>query len=91
MIDVRANGLPIRVLGWIAAPGLERLDVLAFEIGARADVGVALGEPGSEQAQVQLNVLDGRRAQAEAPRPLLDVTLGVVAVKSGSGDPSRSR
>src|SRR6266540_1198224 len=39
-------------------PGLVALDVVALEVRAAAHVGVGLGEPGAELAQVVLDVLD---------------------------------
>ncbi len=55
--------------------------MVAFEIGAADDVGVMLGEPGSEHAQALLDVADGGGSQAEAD--LFDVAQRVVPVAGG--------
>ena len=60
-------------------PDLEVLDVVAFELGARADPGMVLGQPGPEDTQVLFDVFDRRRAQAETD--LFDVAVCVVAVE----------
>ena len=68
-------------------PDLEVLDVVAFELGARADPGMALGQPGPEDAQVLFDVFDRRRAQAQAD--LFDVAVSVVAVELRDRVPAR--
>jgi len=58
-----------------ADPGLVVLDVVAVQIGAGGDVGIALAHPGSELAEVVFDVLDRRGRQAQ-------IDLGDVAVRS---------
>jgi hypothetical protein len=48
-------------------PGLERFDVVSFEIGARTDGGMVLGKPGSEHTQALLDVTDGRWSNEVSP------------------------
>jgi hypothetical protein len=52
-------------------PCLERLDVVAFELGAAVDVGMVFGQPRAEHSKVLLDVFDRRRPQADPH--LLDV------------------
>jgi len=54
-------------------PQLERLDVFAPQVVAAGDVGVGIGQPGAEPAQVQVDVSDGVRPQTQ--RDLFEVAL----------------
>ena len=73
-------------------PRLERLDVFAPQVGAAGDVGVGIGQPGAEPAQVQVDVFDGARPQTQ--RDLLEVALrGLGESRCGacpSGDRDRA-
>ena len=68
-------------------PDLEVLDVVALELGARADPAMVLGQPGPKDTQVLFDVLHRRRAQAQAD--LFDVAVCVVAVEMRDRVPSR--
>ncbi|BCO34927.1 hypothetical protein MHEC_27950 [Mycobacterium heckeshornense] len=68
-VERLAGGWP----GVRAQPRLECLDVFAPEISAAGDVGVGVGQPDSESAQVQVYVSDGARSQTQ--RDLCEVSL----------------
>jgi hypothetical protein len=50
---------------------VRRLDVVAFQVGATGDVGMVVGQPGAEPAQIELDMTDRVRPQTDAD--LVDV------------------
>ena len=70
-------------------PQLERLDVFAPQVGAAGDVGVGVGQPGAESAQVQVDVSDGVRPQTQ--RDLFEVALRGLGESRCGGCPSGDR
>lgn len=56
-----------------AQPRLERFDVFTVQVGAAAHLGVGVGQPGAELAQIVLDGLDGARSQTQ--RDLGDIAL----------------
>jgi hypothetical protein len=64
-------------------PSLVRLDVMTLEVVAAGDLGVSLGQPGTELAQVMLDMANGVGPQTE-------LDLSNVAA-SRLGEPRRDR